>query len=327
MTRAIVLREHGGPDKLLWEEVPVGEPGEGEVRVRHTAIGVNFHDVYVRTGLYKSLPLPGIPGIEAAGVIEAVGPGVEHLVRGDRICYVNDAYGAYAQARLLPAALAVRLPDSITDDQAASIAVKGLTACMLLKHARPIRRGETVLVHAAAGGVGQPLVCWAKYLGARVIATAGSAEKAAVVRECGADEVILYRDVNFVTEVTRLTDGRGVDVVYDSVGADTFLGSLDCLALFGTLVNFGQSSGQVPPLLVSRLALRSNCVVRPVLFHYIKERRALEVMATGTFAMVGAGIIRPQLGLRIPLRDVAQAHVAIESRTTTGSVILNCSES
>jgi len=322
MTQAIVLRETGGPEKLLWEPVEVGQPGPGELRIRHTAIGVNFHDTYVRAGLYKTLSLPGIPGVEAAGVVELVGPDVTAFVPGDRVCYVDQSYGAYSEARLLPAALALRLPDAISDEAAASLAVKGLTACMLLRHTRRVLPGETLLIHAAAGGVGQLLVHWAKHLGAKVIATVGSPEKAAIVRGCGADEVILYRNENFVERVAALTHGRGVDVVYDSVGADTFSGSLDCLGYFGTLVNFGQSSGAVPPFPVSRLAARSNTVVRPIVFHYIRERTARDAMVEETFKMVQAAVLRPRIGLRLPLSRAAEAHAALESRATTGAVIL-----
>jgi NADPH2:quinone reductase len=322
MTRAIVLHETGGPEKLVWESVEVAEPGPGELRVRHTAIGVNFHDTYVRTGLYKTLALPGIPGIEAAGIVELVGPGVTAFVPGDRICYVDPSYGAYSEARLLPATLALRLPDAISDEAAASLLVRGLTACMLLRHTRRVLPGETLLIHAAAGGVGQLLVHWAKHLGARVIATVGSTEKAAIARGCGADEVILYRKENFVERVAALTHGRGVDVVYDSVGADTFCGSVDCLGYFGTLVNFGQSSGAVPPFPVSRLAAHSNAVVRPIVFHYIRERAARDAMVEETFRMVQAAVLRPRIGLRLPLSRVAEAHTALESRATTGAVIL-----
>jgi NADPH2:quinone reductase len=322
VTHAIVLRETGGPEKLLWEEVEVGEPGVGELSIRHTAIGVNFHDTYVRTGLYKTLPLPGIPGIEAAGVVERVGPDVTAFVPGDRACYVDAAYGAYSEARVLPAALCYRLPDAISDEAAASLVVKGLTACMLLRHTRRVLPGETILIHAAAGGVGQSLVHWAKHLGVKVIATVGSAEKAAIARGCGADEVILYRSENFVERVAALTHGRGVDVVYDSVGADTFAGSLDCLAYFGTLVNFGQSSGPVPAFAVSRLAARSNSLVRPILFHYLRERSGRDTMAEETLKMVQAGVLRSRIGLRLPLRQAAEAHSALESRATTGAVIL-----
>ena len=322
MTRAIVLREYGGPEKLLWEDVEVGEPGPDQIRIRHTAIGVNFHDTYVRSGLYKTLTLPGIPGVEASGVVEQVGHDVTAFVPGDRVCYVDQSYGAYAEERLLPAALALRLPEAISDEAAASLAVKGLTACMLLRHTRRVLPGETILIHAAAGGVGQSLVHWAKHIGARVIATVGTPEKAAIARGCGADEVILYRSENFVQRVAHATHGRGVDVVYDSVGADTFAGSLECLAYFGTLVNFGQSSGPVPAFEISRLAARSNAVVRPIVFHYIRERSARDAMAEETFRMVQAGVLTPRIGLKVPLSRASEAHKALESRATTGAVIL-----
>jgi NADPH:quinone reductase len=322
MTRAIVLHEYGGPEKLLWEEVPVGEPGAGELLVRHTAIGVNFHDTYVRSGSYKTLTLPGIPGIEAAGIVEKIGPDVTAFIPGDRIVYVTQTYGAYSERRVLPAAVAFRLPDAISDEAGASLAVKGLTACMLLRHTRRVLPEETVLIHAAAGGVGQLLVHWAKHLGARVIATVGSSEKAKIARGCGADDVILYRTENFVERVKSFTHGRGVDVVYDSVGADTFDGSLECLGYFGTLVNFGQSSGPIPPFTISRLSSRSNAIVRPTVFNYLRERSQRDAMAEETFKMVLAGVLTPRIGLRLPLGQASQAHVALESRSTTGAIIL-----
>ena len=322
MTQAIVLRETGGPEKLQYESVAVGEPGPDELLLRHTAIGVNFHDTYVRTGLYRTLKLPGIPGLEAAAVVEKVGASVTNFAPGDRVSYIDESYGAYSQRRLLPARLAIRLPDSITDEVAASLTIKGFTACMLLRRVHAVRAGETLLIQAAAGGVGQPLVRWAKHLGATVIATVGSEKKAAIARECGADHVILYRQENFVERVAQITQGRGVNVAYDSVGADTFSGSLDCLGFLGTLVNFGQSSGPVPPFTIARLAARSNGVIRPMLFHYIRDRPSLEAMAKETFDAVAQGIVRAQIGLRVPLARAHEAHVALESRATTGSVIL-----
>jgi NADPH2:quinone reductase len=322
MPQAIVLRETGGPEKLQYESVAVGEPGPDELLLRHTAIGVNFHDRYVRTGLYRTLKLPGIPGLEAAAVVEKVGASVTNFAPGDRVSYIDESYGAYSQRRLLPARLAIRLPDSITDEVAASLTIKGFTACMLLRRVHAVRAGETLLIQAAAGGVGQPLVRWAKHLGATVIATVGSEEKAAIARECGADHVILYRQENFVERVAQITQGRGVNVAYDSVGADTFSGSLDCLGFLGTLVNFGQSSGPVPPFTIARLAARSNGVIRPMLFHYIRDRPSLEAMAKETFDAVAQGIVRAQIGLRVPLARAHEAHVALESRATTGSVIL-----
>jgi NADPH2:quinone reductase len=322
MTQAIVLREAGGPEQLLWESVPLGEPGPQELLIRHTAIGVNFHDTYVRSGSYKTLKLPGIPGLEAAAVVEKVGSQVTGFSPGDRISYIDPAYGAYSQHRLLAARLALRLPDSVSDEVAASLTIKGFTACMLLRRVHVVRPGETLLIHAAAGGVGQPLVRWAKHLGATVIATVGSEKKATIARECGADHVILYREENFVERVAQITQGRGVDVAYDSVGADTFSGSVDCLAARGTLVNFGQSSGPVAPFTISRLAARSNGIIRPMLFHYINDRPSLEATAHETFEALERGIIQDQIGLRVPLSKAAEAHIALESRATSGAIVL-----
>lgn len=322
MSYAIVLRETGGPEKLRYEAVDVPDPGPGELLVRHTAIGVNFHDTYVRSGLYHTLKLPGIPGLEAAAVVEKAGAGVSGFAPGDRIAYIDESYGAYSERRILRASLALHLPDGITDEAAAGLTIKGFTACMLLRRVHEVQAGETLLIHAAAGGVGQPLVRWAKHLGATVIATVGSDEKAAIARDCGADHVILYRAENFVERVAQITAGRGVAVAYDSVGADTFSGSLDCLGYLGTLVNFGQSSGPVPPFAISRLAARSNAIVRPMLFHYIRDRAALETMARESFAAMARGIIRAQVGLRVPLSRAAEAHVRLESRATTGQTVL-----
>jgi NADPH2:quinone reductase len=321
-TQAIMLRATGGPEQLRLESVTVEDPGPGQLLVRHTAIAVNFHDTYVRSGLYQTLPLPGIPGLEAAGVVEQVGPDVGDFSPGDRICYVDREYGAYARLRLLPAARALHLPAAISDEVAAALCVKGFTACVLLRRVRVVRAGDTVLVHAGAGGVGQMLIRWARSLGARVITTVGSAQKAQIANACGAHHVIQYREENFVDRVRQITEGHGVEVAYDGVGADTFSGSLDCLGMMGTLVNFGQASGPVPPLTVSRLSARSNAVVRPMLFHYIRERSALDAIAAETFAAVAAGTIKVEIGLRVPLEQAAQAHAALESRATTGSVIL-----
>jgi NADPH:quinone reductase len=322
MSHAIVLREAGGPEKLHFESVTVGEPGPDDLLIRHRAIGVNFHDTYVRSGLYRTLSLPGIPGLEAAAVVERVGSNVTGFAPGDRVSYIDASYGAYCEQRVLPARLALRLPDNITDEAAASLTIKGFTACMLLRRVHAVHSAETLLIHAAAGGVGQPLVRWAKHLGATVIATVGSEKKAAIARECGADHVILYREESFVERVAQITAGRGVDVVYDSVGADTFSGSVDCLGYLGTLVNFGQSSGPVPPFAISRLAARSNAIVRPMLFHYIRERAALEAMAQETFEALDEGVIREQIGLRLPLSRAADAHIALESRATSGAIVL-----
>ncbi|HEX4893060.1 MAG TPA: quinone oxidoreductase, partial [Hyphomicrobiaceae bacterium] len=247
MAKAILLRETGGPEVLRLEDVDVRAPGAGEVRLRQTAVGVNFHDCYVRSGLYKTLKLPGIPGLEAAGTIEAVGPEVANFRAGDRVAYFTAAYGGYASERIIRAGELVRLPDAIDDRTAAAIMVKGLTAHMLVHLVYQIRPGNRILVHAAAGGVGTLLCQWASKLGAEVIGTVGSPEKGEIARRAGCRHVILYRSENFVERVKEITGGKGVDVAYDSVGRDTFLGSLNCLARLGHLVNFGQSSGPVAP--------------------------------------------------------------------------------
>jgi len=322
MTHAIVLHAPGGPEQLRWEEVEVGEPGAGELRVRHTAIGVNFHDTYVRSGSYRTLPLPGIPGVEAVGIVERVGPGVEGFKPGDRIAYINEKYGGYAEARLLPAHLALHLPSTLSDLDAGALTVKGLTACLLLRRVHAVRAGEKVLIHAAAGAMGQLLVRWAHRLGATVFATAGSAAKARIAAECGAHHVIRYREEDFVARVKALSGGTGVDVVYDGVGADTFSGSLDCLAYLGTLVNFGQSSGPVPPFAVGRLAVRSNTLIRPLLFHYIRDRASLEALANEAFDAMESGVLPASIGLTLPLSRAGEAHTALESRATSGAIVL-----
>ena len=322
MPNAILLRQHGGPETLRTEAITVGAPGPAEIRLRQTAIGVNFHDIYVRSGLYASLTLPGIPGIEAAGIVEAIGPEVTHLRPGDRVAYVTAGYGAYAQERLLPADLALKLPDNVGEQTAAALILKGLTARMLLHRVHPIAAGDTVLVHAAAGGVGRLLVQWARHLGATVIGTVGSEAKAEEAARCGAHHTILYRQEDFVARVRAITNGRGVDVAYDSVGHDTFQGSLDSLALLGHLVNFGQSSGPVEPFRIAALSAKSNSVSRPMLFHYIANRAALEDMAAGFFAALADGVLTAGPIQTYDLSDVATAHRDLEARRTTGAVVL-----
>lgn len=317
-----MLREHGGPQVLHAETVEVGAPGPGELLVRQTAIGVNFHDCYVRSGLYRTLPLPGIPGIEGAGVVEAVGAGVTGFAPGDRVGYVTGRYGGYASHRLLPAAIALRLPGGMSEALAASVLLKGLTVDMLIRRVHRVEAGQTILVHAAAGGVGRLLCQWASALGATVIGTVGSAAKAAIAREAGCAHVVLYRDQDFIAEVQRITDGRGVDAAYDSVGRDTFDGSLDCLARCGHLVNFGQASGPVPAFEVQRLAAKSNSVTRPIVFHYLAERPALEAMAASLFGALSSGALRAQPGASLPLDDAARAHELLESRQADAPLIL-----
>jgi NADPH2:quinone reductase len=322
MTKAIVIRAHGGPEVLQIENVAVGEPGPGELRIRQTAIGVNFHDCYVRSGLYKTLALPGIPGIEGAGIVEAVGPGETSVAPGDRIGYVSASYGGYAETRLLPATLAVKLPDGMSEDTAAAVFVKGLTAAFLVLRTHQIRPGQTILVHAAAGAVGQLLCQWASHLGATVIGTVGSPEKASVARKCGCAHTILYRQEDFLLRTQEITGGRGVDVAYDSVGRDTFAGSLAALALRGHLINFGQSSGPVDPFSVSRLSARSNSLTRPILFHYISTRPELEALVGELFTALSSGILRVGEPRRFALAEAAEAHRALEARATSSSVLL-----
>jgi NADPH2:quinone reductase len=322
MPHAIMLRAHGGPDTLADEPVEVGDPGLGEVRVRQTAIGVNFHDVYVRTGLYQTLPLPGIPGIEAVGEVTAVGSGVDGIAIGDRVGYVTNIYGAYASERILPASLAIPLPDTLDDRLAASVLLKGLTAEMLVRRVHRVETGMTVLVHAAAGGVGRILSQWASDLGATVIGTVGSEEKRRIALAAGCAEVILYREVDFVAEVRRITGGRGVDVAYDGVGGETFYGSLDALAPLGHLVNFGQAAGPVAPLEMPQLAVKSASVTRPIIFHYLADDARRREMAAALFDALASGTITAEAGRAFPLARAGEAHAVLESRTATSPLIL-----
>lgn len=322
MAQAVVLREHGGTETLRVEAVSVGRPGPGQLRIRQTAIGVNFHDCYVRSGLYRTLLLPGVPGIEAAGVVEEAAADAVGFRPGDRIGYVTDAYGAYASERLLDARLAIPLPPSIPDDMAASVLVRGLTVQMLTRAVHRVAVGDRVLVHAAAGGVGRMLCQALKHLGAFVIGTAGSPERAAVARAAGCDETILYREEDFVARVAAITDGHGVSVAYDSVGKDTFLGSLACLGVRGHLVNFGQASGPVPPFEVSRLAARSNSVTRPILFHYLMDRGERDAMVADLFDALSRGVLTVEGVVRFPLAEVGRAHEALENRQAAGPAIL-----
>lgn len=322
MPTAIVLRAHGPAAELRPEPVDVGDPGPGELRFRQTAIGVNYHDVYVRSGLYRTLDLPGIPGIEAVGVVEAIGPGVHGFEIGERVGAITPRYGAYAALRLLPADLAMRLPETLDDVAAASVLLKGLTAEMLLRRVHPVRAGEVVLIHAAAGGVGRLLVQWARALGATVIGTAGSEAKAAIASAAGAHHVIRYREQDVAAEVAQVTAGRGVDVVYDSVGADTFEGSLDALATRGHLVSFGQSSGPAAPLTMARLAARSLTVSRPIVFHFLADPPMRAEMARATFAALADGTLTIETGRVLPLREAAAAHELLESRTVAGPIVL-----
>ena len=324
MTHAIRVHQVGGPEQLHWEKVEIGEPGEGEVRIRQSAAGLNFIDVYHRIGLYPQ-PLPFTPGVEGAGVVEAVGPGVEQVRAGDRVAYAGPI-GGYSEERLIAADRLVKLPDDISDEQAASMMLQGMTVDMLLNRVRSTKKGETILVHAAAGGVGLILCQWAAALGATVIGTVSTEEKAELARANGCHHPILYTREDFVAEVRELTGGNGLPVVYDSVGKDTFLRSLDCLAPRGLMVSFGQSSGAIDPFPPSILSLKGSLfLTRPTLFHYIADRNELEDSARALFGMVRNGKVKIDIGQRFALADAAEAHRALESRQTTGSTVLTIS--
>ena len=314
MTRAIVIREYGGPEALRMEDVAVPAPGPGQLRLRQTAVGVNYHDIYVRSGLYRTLALPGIPGLEGTGVVEAVGEGVTEFAPGDRVGYIQAGYGAYAEERIVTADSCVRLPDAIEDTVAAALLLKGVTGAVLVRDVHPVHAGEVVLVHAAAGGVGHLLAQWAKRLGARVIGTAGSPEKANAARRYGCDEVILYRETDFAEGVLELTGGKGADVVYDAVGRDTFDGSLKALALRGHLVIYGQASGPIPPFDIARLAPKSASITRPGYSHYMPTPKAFREVATRFFEELSAGRLRAEPATVLPLDQAEAAHRALENR-------------
>lgn len=319
---AIRFHSTGGPEVLEWDAVQVGEPGPGELRLRQTAVGVNFIDVYHRTGLYP-VPLPSGLGAEAAGVVEAVGPEVTDLKPGDRVAYGTGPLGAYAERRVMPARHVVKLPDVLNERQAAGMMLRGMTAQYLLRRTYRVTEGERVLVHAAAGGVGLILVQWAKHLGATVIGTAGSQAKADIARAHGADHVILYDEEDFPARVRELTGGNGVHVVYDGVGKATFMGSLDCLAPRGMMVSFGNASGAVPPFDLLLLARKGSLyVTRPTLASYTATRDELVASAEDLFNVVTAGAVRIEVGQTFPLELAAEAHRALEARATTGSTVL-----
>jgi NADPH2:quinone reductase len=322
MPRAIRFHATGGPEVLRLEDVPVGDPGPGELRVRHTVIGVNYVDIYHRSGLYP-LPLPSGLGTEAVGRVEAVGPGVEGLRAGDRIAYAGGPPGTYSEARVVSAERAVKLPDDVPDDVAAAIYIKALTVHALVRRTYAVQPGDTVLWHAAAGGVGLIAVQWLKAVGATVIGTVGSDEKAELARAHGCDHVIVYTREDFVARVKALTGGAGVPVVYDSVGKATFDGSLDCLRPLGMMVTFGNASGPVPPVAPVTLSQKGSlCLTRPSVFHYIAKRPDLLRGADETFALVRSGKLRARVGGRWPLAEAAQAQQALAARQTSGSLLL-----
>ncbi|MFM0694173.1 quinone oxidoreductase [Paraburkholderia graminis] len=322
MVKAIRFDQTGGPEVMKWVDVEVGDPGPGEIRIRQTAVGLNYIDVYFRTGLYP-LPLPGGLGMEAAGEVIALGSDVSDLKTGDRVAYVARPPGAYAQERVLPAAQAIKLPDAVSDEQAASVMLQGLTAQYLLRRTYRVKAGDTVLIQAAAGGVGLLVCQWAKALGATVIGTVGSDEKAEIARAHGCDHAIVYTRENFTKRVREITNGAGVPVVYDSIGKDTFAGSLDCLAPLGMFVSFGNASGPLPPIDSSEFAGRGSLFfTRPTLFTYMGKRSDYEAMAAELFDVLVSGKVKTNINQRYALADVGQAHAELEARKTTGSTIL-----
>ena len=321
MTHAIRIHESGGPEVLKWEDVEVGNPGPGQAKVRQEAAGLNYIDISHRTGLYPQT-FPFTPGVEGAGVVEAVGPGVNGLSVGDRVAYAGPI-GGYAEERLIDAGRLVKLPDSISTELAAAAMLQGMTAWMLLRAVHRVEPGETILIHAAAGGVGLIVCQWAKALGATVIGTVGSEEKAELARAHGCDHPIVYTRQDFVAEVARITEARKLPVVYDSIGRDTFMQSIDCLAPRGMMVSFGNASGPVDPISPSLLAQKGSLfLTRPTLFNYIATRAELERASTELFDMIASGKVKIEIKQRFALQDAAEAHRALEARQTTGSTVL-----
>jgi NADPH2:quinone reductase len=321
MPHAILVKQPGGPEQLAWEKVKVGDPGTGQVKIRQTAIGLNFIDVYHRTGLYPQ-PGPFIPGVEGAGAIESVGAEVDGLKVGDRVAYAGPI-GGYAEERLIAADRLVKLPDDISDEQAAAMLLQGMTVDMLIRSVWPIHSGDTILIHAAAGGVGLIMCQWAAALGATVIGAVSSDEKAELARAHGCHHPIVYSKQDFVAEVDRLTAGKKLPVVFDSVGRDTFVRSLDCLQKRGLMVSFGQASGPVEPFVPNLLAQKGSLyLTRPTLFDYVSTREELERSAASLFDAVRTGKVKVDIGQRFPLSEAAQAHRALEARQTVGSTIL-----
>jgi NADPH2:quinone reductase len=322
-SEAIIIRAYGGPETMVLEPIEVPAPGRGELRVRQHAASVNFHDIYVRSGSYKTLDLPGIPGLEAVGTVEAVGEGVEEFRPGDRVAYIARNYGGYARARVISASLAVPVPAGIEDGVAAAWFLKGLTAQALVDEVEPVRPGMAVLVQAAGGGVGQLVARMASLRGARVIGTAGSPEKAEIARAAGCKEVIAYRTEDVAARVMDFTGGAGVAAAYDAVGADTFEGSLASLAVKGHLVHYGQASGPIPPFDLSRLGARSAKVSRPFLWPYISTRETLLAASASLFGAMAAGDLPLTLGGRFSLAEAGKAHAALEARAA-GPFVLDC---
>jgi NADPH2:quinone reductase len=325
MTRAIRIDQHGGPEQMKVVDVTAGDPGPGEIRIRHKAVGLNFIDVYQRTGLYQ-LPMPAALGMEASGIVEAVGAGVTHLKPGDRAAYASQPPGSYCEVRVMPAKHVCKLPDAIDFDTGAAMMLKGLTAQYLLKRTQPqggLKEGDFVLFHAAAGGVGLIACQWARAMGLQLIGTAGSDAKCALAKENGAAHIINYAKEDFAARVKEITGGRGVKVVYDSVGKDTFDKSLDCLQPFGLMASFGAASGPPAPLNVGSLAVKGSLyVTRQTLFTHIATRESNQAMADDLFAAVTSGKVKIHIDQRYPLEQVQQAHRDLEARKTTGCTIL-----
>jgi NADPH2:quinone reductase len=321
MPHVIRIQQNGGPEQMLWEEVSVGEPGPGEVRVRNTAIGLNFIDTYHRSGLYP-MPLPLVLGSEGAGVVEAVGPKVKEFKVGDRVAYAQPI-GAYAEVLIRPVARLVKIPAGIKDEAAAAMMLKGMTAWYLCRRTYRVKKGDTIVVHAAAGGVGQILCQWAKHLGATVIGTVGSDEKVALAKKVGCKHVVVMSREKLSERVKAITKGKGVPVVYDGVGKDTFMESLDCLSPRGLMASFGNASGAVPPVNIGVLAQKGSLfLTRPTLVNYTSSREDLLTAARELFAVVKKGAVKITINQRYPLREAAQAHRDLESRKTTGSTVL-----
>lgn len=319
---AIRAHETGGPEVMRWEEVEVGDPGPGQIRVRHGFVGLNYIDTYHRSGLYPIAESPFTPGLEGAGTVEAVGAGVEDLAVGDRIAYAAPPMGAYAEVRLMTAANVVKVPDGVDDETAAAMMLKGMTVEYLLRRTYPVKAGETILFHAAAGGVGLIACQWAKAIGATVIGTVGTDEKAELARAHGCDHPVVYTREDFVERVREITGGKGVPVAYDSVGKTTFAGSLDCLAPRGLLAAFGQSSGSVPAFDPGLLAAKGSLyLTRPSLMAYNATRAELADSAAALFGMVSSGKVNIRIDNRYPLADAVRAHRDLEGRKTTGSTI------
>jgi NADPH:quinone reductase len=322
MPKAVRFHKTGGPEVLVWEDVEVGDPGPGQIRIRHHAVGLNYLDTYHRSGLYP-LQLPSGCGTEGAGVVEAVGAGVTDLKAGDRVAYAGGAPGAYAEARLFPADRAVKIPDGISFETAAAMMLKGMTVQYLIKRTFKVQPGMTVLFHAAAGGVGLIASQWLKAIGATVIGTVGSDAKAALAKAHGCDQTIVYTRENFVERVKEITGGKGVPVVYDAVGKLTFMGSLDCLQPMGMMVSFGNASGAVDPLPPGILQQKGSLyLTRPTLVNYTAKREDLVTCANDLFDVVKSGKVKIEIAQRYALKDAAQAHRDLEGRKTTGSTVL-----